>query len=224
MLATNVVLPGILANLGPTLDHYGYLAVATLIFLEDFGVPVPGETILLAAAVYAGAGVLNPVLVGIVAVFAAVLGDNVGFAIGHLLERRVILKYGRYVFITEERLTRAEKFFEHRGARIIIVARFLEGLRQANGIIAGLAGMHWRRFLTYNAIGAVLWVGCWLTIGVTAGSHLTTIYHEITRYSLYVLIALVLALIGYLLRRQRRRSGDKISGAPVDHSTEGKAK
>ncbi len=219
MLATTVQLPGILAHLGPTLDHYGYLAVGGFIFLEDFGVPVPGETILLAGAVYAGAGVLNPILVGVIAVIAAILGDNVGFAIGHLAERRLILKYGRFVFITHERLERAENFFEHRGGRVIIVARFVEGLRQANGIIAGLSGMHWLRFIMYNSIGAVLWVGCWLTVGVTAGDHLTTIYHEITRYSLVAVGLAVIALVAYLLvhrARRRRSAGALPANAPTD--------
>lgn len=208
MFATTVQLPGILAHLGPTLDRYGYLAVGGFIFLEDFGVPVPGETILLAAAVYAGAGALNPVLVGIIAVFAAIIGDNVGFAIGHLAERKAILKYGRFVFITHERLLRAENFFEHQGGKVIIVARFIEGLRQANGIIAGLTGMKWLRFLMYNSIGAVLWVGCWLTIGVTAGDHITTIYHEITRYSLIAVGLAAIALIVYVLvhRAKRKRA------------------
>jgi len=206
MFATTVQLPGILANLGPTLDHYGYLAVGGFVFLEDFGVPVPGETILLAAAVYAGAGVLNPVLVGIIAVFAAIIGDNVGFGIGHIAERKVILKYGRFVFITPDRLLRAESFFEHQGGKVIIVARFVEGLRQANGIIAGLTGMRWVRFLMFNSIGAVLWVGCWLTIGVAAGDHIATIYKEITRYSLVAAGVVVIGLIAYILvHRSRRR-------------------
>jgi len=206
MFATTVQLPGILANLGPTLDHYGYLAVGGFVFLEDFGVPVPGETILLAAAVYAGAGVLNPVLVGIIAVFAAIIGDNVGFGIGHVAERKVILRYGRFVFITPDRLLRAENFFEHQGGKVIIVARFVEGLRQANGIIAGLTGMRWIRFLMFNSIGAVLWVGCWLTIGVAAGGHIATIYKEITRYSLVAAGVAVIGLIAYILvHRSRRR-------------------
>ncbi|MDT7746225.1 MAG: hypothetical protein QOE59_5303 [Actinomycetota bacterium] len=75
-------LPGVLASLGPALDSYGYLAAGGLLFLEDFGVPVPGETILIAAAVYAGAGSLNIALVIGIGVVAAVAGDNVGFAIG----------------------------------------------------------------------------------------------------------------------------------------------
>ena len=216
MFATTVQLPGILAHLGPTLDHYGYFAVGGFIFLEDFGVPVPGETILLAAAVYAGAGVLNPVLVGVIAVFAAILGDNVGFAIGHLAERKVILKYGRFVFITHERLLRAENFFEHQGGKVIVVARFIEGLRQANGIIAGLTGMQWLRFLMYNAIGAVLWVGCWLTIGVTAGGHITAIYHGITRYSLIAVGVAAITLIIYLLMRRARRKRERSTVSRAD--------
>lgn len=99
-------LPGFLGSLAPVLNHYGYLAVAGLVVLEDFGVPVPGETVLIAAAVYAGAGRLNVVLVGIIAVAAAVIGDNAGYAgyaIGRFGGRALALRYGRYVFLTSER-------------------------------------------------------------------------------------------------------------------------
>jgi membrane protein DedA with SNARE-associated domain len=209
MLASAVPLPGILAHLGPVLNHYGYLAVGGFIFLEDFGVPVPGETILLAAAVYAGAGQLNPVLVGIIAIAAAIAGDNVGFAIGHLVERRVILRFGKYVMLTDERLGHAEKFFEHHGGKVIVIARFVEGLRQANGIVAGLVGMPWLRFLMFNSIGALLWVTCWLTIGVSAGSHITAIYNGITRYSLYAVGVAVLVLIALFIRHRRNKGRTK---------------
>ena len=76
-------LPGVFHTLAPILNHYGYLAVGGLVLLEDFGVPVPGETILIAAAVYAGAGRLNVVGLAAIAFVAAVVGDNIGFAIGH---------------------------------------------------------------------------------------------------------------------------------------------
>lgn len=228
MFASAVPLPGILAHLGPTLNHYGYLAVGGFIFLEDFGVPVPGETILLAAAVYAGAGQLNPVLVGIIALAAAIVGDNVGFGIGHILERRVVLRVGRYVMLTDERLTRAEHFFEHHGGKVIVIARFIEGLRQANGIVAGLIGMRWLRFLMFNSIGALLWVTCWLTIGVSAGSHITPIYNAITRYSLVAAgIALVIGILVVILhRRKQRRLGDgavEVADASETNATEANA-
>ena len=202
-------LPGFLNAVGGQLNHYGYWAVLLLVMLEDFGVPVPGETILIAAAIFAGAGRLNVVLVGVVGFIAAVIGDNIGFAIGHFGGRALALRWGKYVFLTEERLAKAEYFFDRQGGKIIVVARFIEGLRQANGIIAGTTGMRWLRFLVFNALGAALWVGTWVSIGYLAGSHIDTIYNYITRYSYYALIALVVviaALIArHLLRRRRAR-------------------
>ncbi len=213
-------LPGFLDSLRPALDQFGYLAVAGFVLLEDFGVPVPGETILILGAVYAGTGRLQIWLVGLLGFFAAVVGDNIGFAIGHFGGRPLVERYGRYVFITPERLDKTTNFFERRGARIIIVARFIEGLRQANGIIAGISGMHWARFLAYNAIGAALWVGVWSCIGYFSGNHLTSIYHAVSRAGIYALIAAVVLLaayIGWRVMRARRRRAER-KGAPADES------
>jgi len=203
-------LPGFLEALSSPLQHFGVWAIALLIMVEDFGIPVPGETILIAGAVYAGAGRLNVVAVGVAGFIAAIIGDNIGFAIGHFGGRALALRWGKYVFLTEERLNKAEAFFDRRGAIVITFARFVEGLRQANGIIAGITGMHWLRFLIFNAIGAALWVGTWVSLGYLAGDHITTIYHYITLYSYYVLIALAVLLVGYMAwriqRRRRRRA------------------
>lgn len=200
-------LPGLLASLAPVLDHYGYLAVAGFVFLEDFGVPVPGETILIAAAVYAGAHRLNVVAVGLIAVAAAIVGDNVGYAIGHFGGHPLVARFGRYVFLTEERLEKAEAFFRRHGGKVVTVARFIEGLRQANGIIAGITDMYWPRFLLFNALGATLWVAVWLTVGYAAGSHINTVYRVLNRYLLLFVGILVLAVIArFVIRRYRRRS------------------
>ena len=198
-------LPGFLNALSSPLQHYGVWAIGLLIMLEDFGIPVPGETILIAGAVYAGAGRLNVLAVGVVGFIAAIIGDNIGFAIGHFGGRALALRWGKYVFLTEERLNKAEDFFDRRGAIVITFARFVEGLRQANGIIAGITGMHWLRFLIFNAIGAALWVGTWVSLGYLAGNHIGTIYHYITLYSYYALIALVVLIVGYIVWRLRRR-------------------
>jgi membrane protein DedA with SNARE-associated domain len=198
-------LPGFLNALSSPLQHYGVWAIGLLIMLEDFGIPVPGETILIAGAVYAGAGRLNVLAVGVVGFIAAIIGDNIGFAIGHFGGRALALRWGKYVFLTEERLNKAEDFFDRRGAIVITFARFVEGLRQANGIIAGITGMHWLRFLIFNAIGAALWVGTWVSLGYLAGNHIGTIYHYITLYSYYALIALAVLIVGYIVWRLRRR-------------------
>ncbi len=201
-------LPGVLHSLEPTLNHYGYLAVAGLVLIEDFGVPVPGETVLILGAVYAGTGRLNVVLVGLVAFLGAVTGDNIGFAIGHFGGRRLVDRYGRYIFLTRARVDKATGFFERQGGKIIIVARFVEGLRQANGIIAGTSGMHWARFLAFNALGAALWVGVWVCVGYFSGSHINSIYTTATRYDTYLAIAVGVLLIAYITRWvvRRRRS------------------
>ena len=200
-------LPGFLNSLAGPLDHFGYWAVLLLVMLEDFGVPVPGETILIAASVYAGAGRLNVIVVGIVGFVAAVIGDNIGFAIGHYGGRALVLRWGHYVRLTKERLDKAETFFNRHGVWIITIARFIEVLRQANGVVAGTTGVRWRRFLVFNALGAALWVGTWVSVGYLAGRHIDAIYHDITRYSNYLLIALAVVLAAYIARHILRRFG-----------------
>jgi membrane protein DedA with SNARE-associated domain len=217
-------LPGFLNALASPLQHYGLWAIFLLIMVEDFGIPVPGETILIAAAVYAGAGQLNVVTVGVVGFIAAVIGDNIGFAIGHFGGRALALRWGKYVFLTEERLDKAQAFFDRRGAIVITFARFVEGLRQANGIIAGITGMHWLRFLIFNAIGAALWVGTWVSVGYLAGNHIGTIYHYINLYSYYVLIALGVLILGYIvwhIRRRRRRAAAAAVRTDETHESTG---
>jgi membrane protein DedA with SNARE-associated domain len=210
------VLPGFLNDLSSPLNHYGLWAVLALVLIEDFGIPVPGETVLIAAAVFAGSGRLNVFAVAAVGFGAAVLGDNIGYAIGRFGGRKLVDRWGKYVFLTPERLDKAEAFFNRHGAKIIVLARFVEGLRQANGIIAGIAGMHWLRFLACNALGAALWVATWVSVGFFAGQHITTIYNAITKYSLYAAIIAVIAIaiwIGLRVREHRRRAKSAETGA-----------
>ena len=199
------VLPGFLNTLAPLLNHYGYLAVGGIVLVEDFGVPAPGETILIAAAVYAGAGQLNVFAVAAIGFVAAVVGDNIGYAIGHFGGRPLALRFGRYVFLTPERLEKAESWFGRHGGKIVTIARFVEGLRQANGIIAGISKMHWAKFIAFNAIGAALWVGLWVTVGYLAGNHITPIYDTARRYELYLLIAVAVVVIVLTVRYARHR-------------------
>jgi membrane protein DedA with SNARE-associated domain len=208
-------LPGALHTLEPTLDHLGYAAVAGLIVLEDFGVPVPGESVLILAAVYAGAGRLNIVLVALLGFLAAVLGDNIGYAIGRFGGRRLIDRYGRYILLTRERVDRATAFFARHGGWIIIVARFIEGFRQANGIIAGISAFPWVRFLALNAIGAALWVGVWTSVGYLSGSHINAVYDAGTRYAVYVAIAIGALLLAHLARRSVMRRGRRAQPDPT---------
>jgi membrane protein DedA with SNARE-associated domain len=216
----NADLPGFLHGVAPILDRWGYLAVAAVIGVESFGVPAPGQTIMVAAAIYAGAGRLNIVAVGAIAFVAAVIGDNIGYWIGVRGGRKVVHRCGKYVFLTPERLERAEGFFARRGGRIVMVARFIDGLRQFNGVIAGITAMPWRTFLLFNAIGAALWVGWWTTVAYLLGTHLVEIIEHAHKYKWWAIALVAVAVITYVtlhVRHIRRRRAK--SAAPVPEET-----
>ncbi|WP_329493785.1 DedA family protein [Kitasatospora herbaricolor] len=202
-------LPGPLAALAPLLDDYGYLAVAVLVLLDNCGIPVPGQTVLVLAAVYAGTGHLSLAAVIAVATAAAVLGNTLGYLIGRTGGRAFVDRWGRYVLLTPARMERANGFFERHGGKVVTVARFVDGLRQTSGIIAGTTGMDARRFTVFNILGAVLWVGVWSVAGYLAGANIGTVYEQVVRYQLWLLIglgaALLAALVHQVLRRRARR-------------------
>jgi membrane protein DedA with SNARE-associated domain len=206
---TDTQLPGVFGDVQPILEHYGYLAVGGFVLLEDFGVPVPGEVLLISAAIFAGAGHLNLALVIVVAVLGAIIGDNIGYVVGRLGGRPLAERWGRFVFLTPARLDRAETFFDAHGGKIVTVARFIEGLRQVNGLIAGIAGMHWLKFLGFNALGAVLWVGTWAGLGFLAGAHMVTIYAAFEHYKWYAIGALVVAAAIVITNRVRRGRAER---------------
>lgn len=201
-------LPAPLAPVGPWLDHYGYAAVGLLILAEGVGLPTPAVTVLVAASAYAGAGHLSLVAVLSVAIVAASAGDNLGYALGHGVGRAVMVRWGRYVGITEQRVRRGEAFFTRRGGAVVVIARFIDGLRQTNGWITGALGMPWRRYLALDALGAVCWVGVWASLGYLAGDHLDTIYRLARRYESFAVVTFAVVVAGILLwhlRPGRRR-------------------
>ncbi len=156
-MATVTRVNSLLATAHPYIAQYGYGALFGVLFAESFGLPLPGETFLVAASLLAVQGQLNIWLVGLAAWVAAVLGDNVGYAIGRFGGRRLVVRLG----ISAARQEKAERFFARYGPEIVIVARFFPLLRQLNGITAGSAGMDWKRFMFYNALGGFLWVAAW---------------------------------------------------------------
>jgi membrane protein DedA with SNARE-associated domain len=113
--------------------------------------------------------------VAVVAFAAAVTGDSLGYLIGRAGGRRLVLRYGRFVRLTSQRLDKVETFMARHGPKVVAIARFVEGLRQLNGVVAGATGMPWRRFVLFNAIGAAAWVGVWVTAGYLADDHMDQI-------------------------------------------------
>jgi membrane protein DedA with SNARE-associated domain len=191
----------------PYLDHYGYWALFGAILLENFGLPVPGETLLIASALLASQGKMHIVSLLVTACIAAITGDNIGYAIGRFGGRRLVFRYGRYVLITEERLQKAEGFFGRYGGAVVVMARFFAVLRQLNGIVAGTAKMSWYRFLLYNMLGAALWVSFWGMLFYELGERGFRFGAEINTVQFFLLGGLVAAILGltiHLLHRRRR--------------------
>jgi membrane protein DedA with SNARE-associated domain len=210
-------LPGPLAHLAPLLQHDGYGAVFLLVLLDNMLIPVPGQTILIAAAVYAGAGRLNIVALMAVALVAAILGDWVGYLIGRSGGRALVQRFGRYLLLPPDRFARAEDLFARHGGKVVTFARFIDGLRQTNGVLAGATRLPWRRFALFNALGAALWVGVWAGAGYAAGTDVGPIYALVSRYQLYVLaavVAVVVCVIARQLVRRRRAEPSERSREP----------
>lgn len=209
-----------MGSLTHIIGHYGYAAVFLLIMAEDFGVPAPGETALIAAAIAAAAGKLS--IWGVVgaAALGAIVGDNIGWAIGHFAGRRAVLAVGSKVGITEGRYAKAESFFHRRGDVVVVFARFVEGLRQLNGIIAGTLDMHWATFLGFNAMGAALWVGTWAAVGYFAGEHRKAIEAWFVRFSWLALIVIAAGIAIWWFTR-RRKPAEKPTQPGTPGPTEG---
>jgi membrane protein DedA with SNARE-associated domain len=140
------------------LASYGYIVVFFLVMGESLGLPVPGETALIAAALYAGStGKLEIQTVIIVAAAAAIIGDNIGFAIGRYGGAKVLLKYGDKVRLHEGRLRIGIWLFRHHGGKVVFFGRFVSVLRTYAAFLAGANRMSWPRFLFFNATGGILW-------------------------------------------------------------------
>lgn len=190
------------------LERYGEFAVFLVVMVESFGVPAPGQSMVIAGGLLASQGKLSPLVLPI-AWAAAVTGDNIGYAIGHFGGRPLVLHHGRRIGIRPRHLERVESFFERFGGGVVAVARFFEVLRQLNGVVAGTSGMSWWRFLAYNAVGAALWVGLWGGGAYLLGQHLESVLEFVKRFEHYLFAAgAIAALVAVVVVvRRRRRSG-----------------
>jgi membrane protein DedA with SNARE-associated domain len=192
-------------DLNGLLSHYGYLAVIVLIALESMGIPLPGETMLLTAAIYAGSTHrLNIGLVILAAVAGAILGDNLGYFIGREGGYRLLRRYGHRVGITDARLRLGQYLFRRYGGRVVFFGRFVAILRALAALLAGVNHMPWPRFLTFNAAGGFCWAMVYGIGGYAFGRELD----RVTGPFRWVLVVLALAgTIGFVvfLRRNEER-------------------
>ena len=186
--------------------HYGYWAVGAVLLLENAGVPLPGETILLLASflAYSEHDLKLSWLIA-VATLAATLGDNLGFALGHYGGRPLLARYQSIFRIQDKTLAEGERLFARYGAVTVFFARFIFGMRIIAGPMAGVLRMHWRKFALFNFLGAAVWVTAISTVGYLFGQHWARLERDLKRFDGIVAIV-VLLVAGFLWWRGRRKN------------------
>jgi len=180
------------------IGHYGYLVVFFGVMLESTGVPLPGETILIAAGILAQRGHLGVGDAIVFGILGAVIGDQIGYWAGREGGRPFVLRWGRYVRIIPERLERTERFFDRHGGKAVFLARFFAGFRVFGALVAGISRMRWGTFALYNFLGGAVWATAAVLVGYLVGGSLGLIDRWLGRATL-VLIALLVVMVGFYL-------------------------
>jgi membrane protein DedA with SNARE-associated domain len=173
-------------------QDYGLFFLFAIVCLESAGLWLPGETALIAAAVYASNGHLTITGVIVVAAAAAIIGDNIGYWLGREGGRRLLYRYALLRRFADRVLPAAERFFERHGGKAVFFARFFGGLRVTGAWMAGITRMTWWRFLFWNAAGGIIWAVGVSLLAFYAGKAAAD---AIARYGVYGGIALGILLV-----------------------------
>jgi membrane protein DedA with SNARE-associated domain len=217
---------GAIVNVSHLVETAGYPLLFLIVMGESGGVPLPGETALITAAILASQGKLQIELVIPLAAAAAIVGDNIGYLVARRAGRWLLERPGRFARQRREVLAIGEPFFERHGPKAVFFGRFILGLRTWASWLAGATRMHWRSFVLWNALGGI----CWATaVGLIAYYLGRSAKNAIETFGLYGLLAAGLAIVSALLLRRRylrrrlsqERAADSTARNPIDPSTRG---
>jgi membrane protein DedA with SNARE-associated domain len=200
-----------------TLTHllatYGYLAVLLFVAIESTGIPFPGETILLVAAIAAGkTHQLSIALVIVAGALGAILGDNLGFWVGREVGYRLLRRYGRYIRLDERRLKLGQYLFLKHGGKVVFFGRFVAVLRAWAAFLAGTNRMRWPRFLLFNATGGIVWATLYGLGGYFLGDNIHRLVGPVG--IVLLVLAVLLIMVGLVVvRRNEQRLEDEAERA-----------
>ena len=193
-------------------ERYGYFVIFVPVMLETAGVPLPGETILLLAGVAASAGRIDPWIAIAVGSAAAIIGDNIGYAIGRYGGRRVVMRFA-HIGRMESSLAWGERFFATHGGKTVFLARWIFGLRIFGAWIAGMVHMPWRVFFLWNAAGGITWAASVIGLGYFFGHSLHVIEAALgVGGAVAVVIAAIVGLV-FWRRFEKRKLHEGDAGA-----------
>ncbi len=213
------------------LDHailiYGYWVILLAVAVEAMGVPFPGETSLLAGAIYAGAGGrLNIVLVIVAAAAGAIIGDNIGYSIGRYGGYPLLRRILRFVHLesrSEKPLAYAQRYFERHGDKTVFFGRFISLLRAWVAFLAGVNRMPWPRFLVWNAAGGIAWAITFGLLGYFLGNNvsaLNTVLSVLGIGGAVIVGVVIVAIIGVIIWRVRRARRQRLDVPSADDTTD----
>ena len=188
--------------------NYGYWTVAGVVGLESMGVPLPGETVLIIASIYAGAHDGNIGLVIAAAAAGAIIGDNVGYLVGREFGYRLLLRFGCYLGLTEARVKLGQYLFLKHGTKVVFFGRFVAVLRMLAAFLAGVNRLAWPRFLVANASGGILWATVVGMAAYTFGKGMHKIEGPFGIISLALAIALGVWMVLYFRRHEAELQAD----------------
>lgn len=206
------------SNLDGLLATYGYLAVFVFVGIESIGVPVPGETMLVTAAIYAGTtGRLSIFWVIVASSAGAIVGDNIGYVIGRTGGYRLLRRYGRYIRLEENRLRLGQYLFRKHGPKVVFFGRFVSVLRIFAAFLAGVNRMHWRVFLIFNAAGGIIWSTIYGVAAFLLGKQLLQLSGRVDLVLVIVGVAVIITVIVFLRRNEARlqREADRARPRPL---------
>jgi len=194
-----------LHHLTDLLHDYGYGLVGVVVGLEAMGLPLPGESLVIAAALYAGSThELSIPFVVAAAAAGAIIGDNIGYLIGRVVGLRLLRRYGSYVLLPPERLEVGRRLFAKHGGKVVLFGRFVAILRTLAALLAGANGMSWPRFLLANAVGGIAWA-CLYGFGAYALGHaITRVQGPLGIAAVVIAIVVIAATVIYTRRKERR--------------------
>jgi membrane protein DedA with SNARE-associated domain len=185
------------------LGRFGYAAVFGFVAIESLGIPFPGETMLISAALYAG--VTHQLSIGVIIVVAAagaIIGDNIGFGLGHWGGYRILLRYGHYIRLHEGRVKLARYLFQQHGGKVVFFGRFVSVLRTYAAFLAGTARMRWPRFLVFNAAGGIVWATGYGAGAYIAGNQINKLSGPVDLALAGAAVVVVVTLILVLRRKE----------------------
>jgi membrane protein DedA with SNARE-associated domain len=202
-------------NLDSVLATYGYLAVVFFVGIESIGIPVPGETMLVTAAIYAGTtGRLSIFWVIVASAAGAIVGDNIGYVIGRTGGYRLLKRYGRYIRLEENRLRLGQHLFHKHGPKVVFFGRFVSVLRIFAAFLAGVNRMHWRRFLIFNAAGGIIWSTIYGVAAYLLGQQLLRLSGTVDATLAVVGVIVIITVIVFLRRNEARLQREADAAMP----------